>query len=263
MSVSRRVILGSSGFVGAELQKEFPDAVKINRRNIDEILKEGIPDKELIVINCISNAKGNSEASIHRDNFSIPLEIANKLDIAKWIQLSSYYSEFKIINGVEFNSYSKSKDLFSSYLASNSGFQTLDLVLPHIYWPTEKRERFLSACYLASLEKTELTIASLDQVVPILSRKKAIYQIKEALTSNHNENYIRTKVESETNAHIREIEYVLTEITGNSPRFKESLKPEGKYFHDIDWPSTAVNRTSRLEVLFNLFSLYASSKKNS
>lgn len=260
--MTRRVILGSSGFVGAELQKEFPDAVKINRRNINEILKTGIPDKELIVINCISNTNGDSEASVYRDNFSIPLEIANKLDIAKWIQLSSYYSEFKIINGVDFNTYSKSKDLFSSYLASNLGFKTLDLVLPHIYWPTENRERFLSACFLASVEKSELTIASLNQVIPVLSRKKAIDQIKEASFSNHRENYIRTKVESETNAYISEIEYVLTEITGNFPRFKESLEPRRKYFHDIAWPSTAVNRTSRLEALFNIFSLYASLKKN-
>lgn len=258
--MSRKVILGSSGFVGAALQRDFPDAIKVNRGNLKGILKDGIPEKNLTVINCISNAKSDSEASTYSDNYSIPFEISEKLDIAKWIQLSSYYSEYRVINGIDFNTYSASKDFFSSFLASNSRFQTLDLILPHIYWPTESRERFLSACYTASLEKSELIIASMNQVIPILSQREAVNYIKVASNLDHKEDYIRTKVESEVNVYMNEIEYVLTEMMGNAPKFKESLGQKRKYFHDIDWPSKALNPTHRIEALFNVFSLYASLK---
>jgi hypothetical protein len=260
--LSLKVILGSSGFLGSALKEEFTDSITVNRGNIDAILKEGIPEKDLIVINCISNAKSHSGASIHSDNYSVPLEIIKKLDISKWIQLSSYYSEFNNTNGVDFNTYSKSKDLFSSYLASNSRFQTLDLVLPHIYWPTEKRERFLSACYSASQENTEMMIASKNQVIPILSRVDVVHCIKNASISALEKNYTRFKVEAETIVYMKELEFVLTEITGSGPRLKDTLEPERRYFSEIDWPSKARTQPERIEALFKVFKLYATLKLN-
>jgi hypothetical protein len=185
------------------------------------------------------------------------LEVAKKLNVVKWIQLSSYYSEYRNVYGADFNGYSKAKDLFSAYLATNVSFQTLDLVLPHIYWPTEKQERFFSACYRASYENSAMIIASLDQLIPILSREKVIDRITDAINSNLEGNYKRIKVEAETIVDMQEFEQVLIDIIGSGPKFKHSLVQERRFFQKLDWPSKTSTREQRIAALRDVVNLYA------
>jgi len=163
---------------------------------------------------------------------------------------------------VDFNGYSKAKDLFSAYLAANSSFQTLDLVLPHIYWPTEKQERFFSACYRASYENSPMVIASLNQLIPILSREKVIDRITHALNSNQEGNYERIKVEAETIVFMRELEQVLIEIIGRGPKFENSLVEEIRFFHELDWPSKASSQSQRIDALRDVANLYSRFRDN-
>jgi nucleoside-diphosphate-sugar epimerase len=255
--MSNLVILGSTGFIGSALQRIFPQAIQINRKNIDFILKEGLLEKDLTLINCISNSLDKCETKIHSDNYLTPLEVSEKLNVVKWIQLSSYYSEYRNVYGVDFNYYSKAKDLFSMHLRANSSFQTLDLVLPHIYWPTEKQERFFSACYRAYYENTEMIIASLNQQIPILSREKLIDYISNAVKSNQESIYSRIKVEAETIVYMQELEQVLIEIMGGGLKFKNSLVQERRYFHELDWPSKTSSRAQRIDALRDVVNLYA------
>ena len=261
--MSSLVILGSSGFIGSALQRIFPQAMQINRKNIDFVLKEGLLETDLTLINCISSVSEKHEAKVHADNYLIPLEVAKKLNVVKWIQLSSYYSEYQNVYGVDFNCYSKAKDLFSAYLAANSSFQTLDLVLPHIYWPTEKQERFFSACYRASYENSTMIIASLNQLIPILSREKVIDRITHALNSNQEGYYQRIKVEAETIVYMGELEQVLIEIIGGGPKFKNSFVEERRFFHKLDWPSKASSQAQRIDALRDVVNLYTHFRDNS
>jgi len=255
--MSNLVILGSTGFIGAALQKIFPQAIQVNRKNIDSVLRERLFERDLTIVNCISSVSEKYEAKVKADNYLTPLEVAKKLNVVKWIQLSSYYSEYRNVYGEDFNGYSKAKDLFSAYLAANASFQTLDLVLPHIYWPTEKKERFFSACYRASYENSAMIIASMDQLIPILSREKVIDRITFALNSNQEGNYKRIKVEAETIVYMRELEQVLIDIVGGGPKFKHSLVQERRFFHELDWPSKTSSRAQRIDALRDVVNLYA------
>jgi nucleoside-diphosphate-sugar epimerase len=254
--MSNLVILGSSGFIGSALQRIHPQAIKINRKNLNLVLEKGLMERDLTVINCISSVSEKLQAKVHADNYLTPLEVAKKLNVTKWIQLSSYYSEYRNVYGVDFNYYSKAKDLFSAHLSGNSSFQTVDLVLPHIYWPSEKQERFFSACYRASRENSEITIASINQLIPILSRENVIDRITHALNFNHEGQYKRIKVEAETIVYMRELEQVLIEIIGGGPYFKNSLVQERRYFHEIDWPSKASSHGQRIDALRDVVNLY-------
>jgi hypothetical protein len=107
-----------------------------------------------------------------------------------------------------------------------------------------------------------MTIASMNQVIPILSRAEVVHCIKDASRSDTEKNYTRFKVEAETIVFMPELEYVLTEITGSIPRFKDSLEPDRRYFPEIDWPTKARTQTQRIEALFDVFKLYATLNAN-
>jgi hypothetical protein len=261
--MSNLVILGSSGFIGSALQRIHPQAIKINRKNLNLVLEKGLKERDLTVINCISSVTEKFQAEVYRDNYLTPLEVTKKLNVTKWIQLSSYYSEFRNVYGVDFNCYSKSKDLFSAHLGGNSSFQTVDLVLPHIYWPTERQERFFSACYRASSEDSKITIASINQLIPILSLEKVIDHITDALNFNHEGHYKRIKVEAETIVHMQEFEQVLIEFMGGGPYFKTSVVQERRFFHEIDWPSKANSHSQRIDALRDVVNLYTRFSQNS
>lgn len=254
--MSAIVILGSAGFIGAALRGVLPHAINIDRKNIDEVLKQGLLETEVTVINCLSKVD-ELEENVHTANYSIPLQISQRIDVSKWVQLSSYYSEYRSIHGVDFNSYSKSKDLFSKYLEQNESFVTIDLVLPHIYWPTENRKRFVSACYFAARNKISLKVADLNQKVPLLSREKLLQTILDAVNSENQSNYNRKKVSAETMALITELGKVLFEITGWAPRFYSDPYQDSRFFSVLDWPTDSVKESERIDSLRKTLLLYS------
>jgi hypothetical protein len=102
-----------------------------------------------------------------------------------------------------------------------------------------------------------MIIASLEQLIPILSREKVIDRITYALNSNQEGNYKRIKVEAETIVYMPELEQVLIDILGGGPKFKNSLVQERGFFHELDWPSKTRSQAQRIDALRDVVNLYA------
>lgn len=223
------VILGARGFIGSQLCELYPDAIQITRENMD------IEFRDAIVFNCISGKNQNSLEDSMLANYEIPKNFlkVHKKGIFLWIQLGSYYSDYKIMHGEDFNAYSLAKDKFSSFLFE-SDLDFVELILPHIYSSHENSSRIISRIINSSFGTGNLLLRSAKQEIPILS----ISNLMKTLSYDQIINYSRKskfKVKAELILEISNFINLLEKATGNTFQVTIENNSEARFFRKIHW----------------------------
>ena len=214
------VLLGSDSFIAQAIAKSslrndyqlFLANRNVIERESTNFWFEVNSCSSLTLINCIGNRNLENKNESLKSNYHVPVKILNKIRSANfhWVQLSSYFSEFKSMYGVDKNAYSYSKDLFSSELLSTSRsklFSVSDLVLPHIVSPTERKGRLLRELALHLYQGNTFEVSECEQIIPLLRLQSLVDFIDSIIRSNsqRHEEYQRIKVPAEYSGRIREL----------------------------------------------------------
>jgi hypothetical protein len=259
MEESNVILLGSTGFIGSVLSETLNPALELSSDNVNQFLddlKGNATNQNFIVVNCLSRSSLRDHSAIRNSNFLLPQIIAKRLHIRHWIQLSSYYSEFFKQTGRHFNLYSFYKDAFTEFLKKDERFPVSNLFLPHIYWPTESSNRFLSVIFRAFCLQDDLKLVSESQEVPVLSLKEAISEIIKRIERRDIDGYTEDKVHAELIIRLPEVLSELAAMTGHAPSLSVMSEGEANFFTKIDWPSKAQNQNERQLALQGILRTY-------
>jgi hypothetical protein len=244
------IVLGSSGFIGNALCGIIPNVQSMNRMQINEMLsnkKEIMMIDDLDIINCISSKANLNYQSHYESNYKVPLMILNKLANSKfrWIQLDSYYREFRVKYDEDLDDYAMLKRKFREELVRR-GDNFVNLVLPHITDFNESHERFMARFVRKHLRNEVVTLYSMVQKIPILPLPEFLNDFItllqnvdfeqhgdfDASSKKSNEFYISAKFVVSP----LEIAEVLEELTNRNVRILISNPSNRKVFPIIDWP---------------------------
>jgi hypothetical protein len=259
------VLLGSDSFIAQAISKSslrndyqlFLANRNVLERESTNFWFEVNSCSSLTLINCIGNRNLENKNESLKSNYEVPVKILNKIRSANfhWVQLSSYFSEFKSMYGVDKNAYSYSKDLFSSELLSTSRsklFSVSDLVLPHIVSPTERKGRLLRELALHLYQGNTFEVSECEQIIPLLRLQSLVDFIDSIIRSNSQryEEYQRIKVPAEYSGRIRELVDSFIEVFSlpNLVRF-DPQKNRRNEFSSLEWP--LVSNPSK-EILFEI-----------
>ena len=222
----------------------------------------------LTIINCIGNRNLENKNESLESNYHVPIKILTKISAVNfhWVQLSSYFSDFKSIYGVDKNAYSYSKDLFSSELLSISRsklFSVSDLVLPHIVSPTERKGRLFRELALHLHKGVTFEVSECEQIIPLLRLQSLVDFMDPIIRSNSQryEEYQRIKVPAEYSGRIKELVDTFIEVFSfpNLVRF-DPQKNRRNEFSSLEWP--VVSNPSK-EILFEIAREYQAFIKTS
>lgn len=222
----------------------------------------------LTIINCVGNRNLENKDESLESNFHVPRKILTKIRSVNfhWVQLSSYYSDYKSIYGVDKNAYSYSKDLFSSELLSVSKsklFSVSDLVLPHIVSPTERKGRLLRELALHLHEGNTFEVSECEQFIPILRLQSLVDFMNPIIRSNSQryEEYQRIKVPAEYLGKLKELVETFIEVFSRSNLVSfDPKKNRRNEFSSLEWP--VVSNPSK-EILFEIAREYQAFIKTS
>lgn len=263
------VLLGSDSYIAQAISKSSLkndyELFFANRKVIEEestnFWFEVNSCSSLTIVNCIGNRNLENENESLESNYHVPIKILSRIRSInfQWIQLSSYFSEFKSIYGIDKNAYSYSKDLFSSELLSFSAsksFSVHDLVLPHIVSPTERNGRLLRELAVHLHEGNTFEVSECEQIIPLLRLQSLVDFIDSIIRSNPQkyEEYQRIKVPAEYSGRIKELVHTFIEVFSlpNLVKF-DPQKNRSNEFSSLEWP--IVLNPSK-EILFEIAKEY-------
>ena len=222
----------------------------------------------LTIINCIGNRNLENKNESLESNYHVPIKILNKIELGSfhWVQLSSYFSEFKSFYGIDKNAYSYSKDLFSAELLRVSRsklFSVSDLVLPHIVSPTERKGRLLRELAVHLHEGSKFEVSECQQVIPLL-RLQSLVDFMDSIIRSNSQGYVeyqRIRVPAEYSGRIKEMVDTFIEVFShpNLVRFNPQ-KNRRNEFSSLEWPM--VSNPSN-EILFEIAREYQAFIKTS
>ena len=246
------VLLGSDSYIAQALSKSslkndyqlYLASRKVIEEEPTNFWSEVNSCSTLTIVNCIGNRNLEDENESLESNYHVPIKILNKIRFMNfhWIQLSSYFSEFKSIYGIDKNAYSYSKDLFSSELLSvsrNKLFSVSDLVLPHIVSPTERKGRLLRELAVHLHQGRTFEVSECEQIIPLLRLQSLVDFMDPLIRSNSqkHEEYQRIKVPAEYSGRIKELVHTFMEVfpLQSLVRF-DPQKNRRNEFSSLEWP---------------------------
>jgi hypothetical protein len=271
ISKSAVLLLGSSGYIGRQIANNLSNKTSHLtlpvRKNYQEInFFDDLPENmDITVINCLASNSFSSLTESEYANYKLPLTVLTKLENRNltWIQLSSYYSKFKLIYGTDMNNYSLFKDKFSEKLKIESNRSTLkviDLVLPHIASPMENENRFLRSLSINLLQNSQFRTSLCNQIIPLLSLSKFLISINSYLDLNSEQldSYDRIEMPAEF---VGRLDYVvevfMSFFNSKSEIIYDKNLNRKKEFYQLDWPIIE-NNSSPLNALNSIASQYYS-----
>ena len=269
ISSSMVILLGSSGYIGKQIAKNLYNKtgklilpVRENYQDINYF--DCLPqDMDIVVVNCLASKSFSSLIESEYVNYELPLSVLSKLENRNltWIQLSSYYSKFKVIYGTDMNNYSLFKDKFSEKLKVNSNRSTLkviDLVLPHIASPIENENRFFRSLSINLLQNSEFRASLCNQIIPLLSLSKFLISINYYLGLNSQQLDLYNRIEMPAE-YVGRLDYVVEVFmrffNSKSEIIYDKNLNRNKEFYQLDWPIIE-NNSSPLNALNSIASQY-------
>jgi hypothetical protein len=251
LSNSTVILLGSTGYIGKQIAKILHN--KTGKLILP--IRENYQDREcfnflsknldIVVVNCLASNSFSSISESRYANYELPLTVLDSLKNRNinWIQLSSYYSKFKEIYGIDMNNYSLFKDKFSEKLKIDSNRNTLkvtDLVLPHIASPLEKENRFLKSLSINLLQHREFRASLCDQIIPILSLNTFLKSFGSyiKLNSQQIESYNRIEVPAEYVGKLDFVVQVFVRVFKSTSEITYDKNfNRNKEFYQLNWPT--------------------------
>jgi nucleoside-diphosphate-sugar epimerase len=227
------IVLGSNGFIGKEICSEFSsfEVVSFNRQS-NEILGKFNPRNKTVVINSMASSVSASIDESLESNFSLPFmilsELASRVEDFRWIQLASYY-EYQIPHGRR-DYYSYHKRQFREDL-NQSVFKdkVINLVLPHVSGPGERKTRILSTISNCKAPDRIQLDTDGSQFIPILHVKDVLRAIDASFQQNSGTYFLKPTINVTL---VKLVEYLKEEkILNCEIEFDQKMKAT-----DADYP---------------------------
>lgn len=259
------ILLGSSSFLALELHpillgtgnEVFYANREIIEKQPNDIIQFARERERITVINCLGNRNLMDKNESLISNYQAPLSILHSLLIFNlhWIQLSSYFSKYKEIYGIDKNEYSHAKDLFSRELleiAEHNSIQVTDLVLPHIISPRERHGRLLRELALHLYRNEEIDVSDCKQTIPVL-RSHVFGKFVESIINEIETpvyRYQRTLVPAEFVGELRMIVQAFIDVFAgfNLVHFNPRMNRPNE-FSTLNWPRFGESSIDILEVI--------------
>lgn len=254
-NVQYLVILGSTGLIGSKILMEFQkNGYEILTPNRDQIQNPNsiyaeLSNKNVVVVNALANGNLENMDESKYVNYDLPRNqyelIFNRVDKLKWIQLSSYFSEYMRVYGKHKNSYAMYKDHFSNFLQSQSNIDKVNVIdyeLPHIYSSQERANRMMSTLARNLLENKPITLSDCEQIIPVLKLDSAIDMVSKDLLhdlQNIRVGYTRIQVPAQLVCKLRYIVEEFIEVFGTNKAHligMDSKFNRNNEFYELIWP---------------------------
>ena len=251
------LILGGNGFLGSSIRNQFKNNninfYLYNRENDtiinttgDEVFsfKEFLVKEESFSIMNLLAAWGDiDQKRIKYANYDLPLSIFNRVISTHkktlWIQVSSYFNFYYLETGIDKDSYSYWKRMFSDMLKSEllinaSELSSLELFLPHLYGENDKDSRLISLLTKKRLDSQPINISSGLQYLPILhvdDCAKGVFEIvaKKKLLFHDSQVYIKEQSQFK----VEQIVKIIQKFNRIRVEYNPSLDRQNEFYSPI------------------------------
>jgi nucleoside-diphosphate-sugar epimerase len=251
------LILGGNGFLGASIRNQFKEnninLYLYNREN-DTIInntgdqvfsfKEFLVNEESFSIMNLLAAWGDIDQKIIKyANYDLPLSIFNRVISTHkktlWIQVSSYFNFYYLETGIDKDSYSYWKRMFSDKLKNElltnaSKLSSLELFLPHLYGKNDKNSRLISLLTEKRVNSQPINISSGLQYLPILhvdDCAKGVFEIVAKKKSLFHDSQVYIKEQSQFK--VEQIVKIIQKFNKITVNFNALLDRQNEFYFPI------------------------------